>query len=294
MPLSFDFLVQFFAFSAGFGILLMYGYWQHVRPDARIRWAMLVLVCMMLNYFMGLYTYLLEDLLITGPVSYLHFVVQSLTLFGLIMGVHALLFRLGATPSRIGVAIVWVSLALMAVLNLLSRTLHNSSLLMVSSACFVVAGVWVFYQFWAFVPGSAFVARIRELSLLGLGFLLPAFVLQWLLPPQWMWVHPVDALSYLYVMGCAGWIALDGLFRQNQNTETMADERLDLASAQHRFDLTEREFQVLRLLVQAKPYKTIADELSISAHTVKTHASNVYRKTGTQRKSDLKRRFSRE
>lgn len=291
MPVPFDFLLQFFAFSAGAGIVLVYAYWHRVAPDARLRWALLVLVCAVVNYLLGLYAFVLDDDLTVNAASYVHFALQSLTLMGLLLGTQQLLRLLGAQPAAWLSSAIWLSLVAMAVLSMVARALNSLALQALASACFMLTGVLLLVQFWRFAPQQPSGKRIRRLALFGLALLLPAFVLQLILPERWLVVHPVDAMAYLYVMGCALWIALNGLGANKQPLDAQG-ERLALSTAQQRFDLTEREFQVLRLLVQAKPYKTIADELSISAHTVKTHASNVYRKTGTQRKSELKHRFS--
>lgn len=50
--------------------------------------------------------------------------------------------------------------------------------------------------------------------------------------------------------------------------------------------LTEREFEVLKLLVSGKSYKTIADNLSISFGTVKFHIRNIYQKLQVDNKED--------
>lgn len=52
--------------------------------------------------------------------------------------------------------------------------------------------------------------------------------------------------------------------------------------------LSERELQVLRLLIQGKSNKTIAAQLYLCERTIKFHCSNIYRKLGmTDRKSLL-------
>ncbi len=45
-----------------------------------------------------------------------------------------------------------------------------------------------------------------------------------------------------------------------------------------RLDLTEREQQVLRALVDGHSYKQAADVLGISLGTVRTHITSIYRK----------------
>jgi DNA-binding NarL/FixJ family response regulator len=48
--------------------------------------------------------------------------------------------------------------------------------------------------------------------------------------------------------------------------------------------LTERELTVLRLLALGKASQTIADELTISEHTVRTHLQNIFSKLGAHSK----------
>jgi DNA-binding CsgD family transcriptional regulator len=54
-----------------------------------------------------------------------------------------------------------------------------------------------------------------------------------------------------------------------------------------KFDLSNREFQVVELLVDGKSYKEIAEELFISLNTVKTHIKNIYPKIGVSRRHEI-------
>ncbi len=56
----------------------------------------------------------------------------------------------------------------------------------------------------------------------------------------------------------------------------------------HEKQLSFREQEVLEHLVEGKSYKEIAGILSISTETVKKHASNIYKKTDTHNKFELK------
>lgn len=58
----------------------------------------------------------------------------------------------------------------------------------------------------------------------------------------------------------------------DRNTHKSSQEIAD------RIDLTKREKEVLKLIALGKTNEEIADKLSISALTVKTHVSNIYRK----------------
>lgn len=48
--------------------------------------------------------------------------------------------------------------------------------------------------------------------------------------------------------------------------------------------LTDRELEILRLLAQGKESQSIADELTISANTVRTHLQNIFSKLGAHSK----------
>lgn len=51
--------------------------------------------------------------------------------------------------------------------------------------------------------------------------------------------------------------------------------------------LTEREKEIMVLLLKGRTYKMIADELFLSENTVKTHIKNIYSKFNIQSKSEL-------
>ncbi|HEQ72146.1 MAG TPA: response regulator [Spirochaetia bacterium] len=54
-----------------------------------------------------------------------------------------------------------------------------------------------------------------------------------------------------------------------------------------RFDLSEREKEIVMLLMTGKINKEIADALHISVNTVKTHVASIYRKCGVQNKIEM-------
>lgn len=59
------------------------------------------------------------------------------------------------------------------------------------------------------------------------------------------------------------------------------------AKAARTYDLTRREEDALRLLVEGRTAPQIAEELVVSPNTVKTHVRNLYRKLGINRRADL-------
>ena len=64
-----------------------------------------------------------------------------------------------------------------------------------------------------------------------------------------------------------------------------ADARLGAFAA--RLGLTPREAQVCRYLVRGRSLPYIAEQLYVTAGTVKTHALHIYRKAGVSSKQDL-------
>lgn len=53
------------------------------------------------------------------------------------------------------------------------------------------------------------------------------------------------------------------------------------------YALTKREKEIATILTKGMTYKQISEELHISMPTVKTHASNIYKKCGVKNKSEL-------
>lgn len=51
--------------------------------------------------------------------------------------------------------------------------------------------------------------------------------------------------------------------------------------------LTERESEIIALLIKGKTYRMIAGELHVSENTVKTHVKNIYSKAGVQSRTEL-------
>lgn len=57
------------------------------------------------------------------------------------------------------------------------------------------------------------------------------------------------------------------------------------------YNLTDREQEILALLVQAKSQQEISDELVIALGTVKTHIHNIYHKTGSANRSQFMAKY---
>lgn len=66
-----------------------------------------------------------------------------------------------------------------------------------------------------------------------------------------------------------------------------AKGKKDLEATLQTLELTNREKDICRLLLENLPYKEIAGKLSISVDTVKTHVSNLYKKNGFKNRKEL-------
>ncbi len=66
-----------------------------------------------------------------------------------------------------------------------------------------------------------------------------------------------------------------------------AREKTDTYSMFQRYGITEREFQIIKLIVSGNSNKNIADALNISPRTVETHITNIYNRLGLKNRSEL-------
>ena len=107
----------------------------------------------------------------------------------------------------------------------------------------------------------------------------------------WAVSHPTLVLFLMIILGVAGFFSYQKLGRAEE-ARTVAAEVL----AQHRqhrglqvrlTELTERERDVMRLVVEGLPNKLIADQLDISVRTVEVHRSRVFDKMNVKSAVEL-------
>jgi len=87
------------------------------------------------------------------------------------------------------------------------------------------------------------------------------------------------------VMAGQYWVAREtvgGLIEALRSVESPAEPR-----AEHQFDLTERELEIVEAVVAGFSNKDIANQFSISEHTVKHHLSSVFDKLGVSSRLEL-------
>ena len=63
-------------------------------------------------------------------------------------------------------------------------------------------------------------------------------------------------------------------------------QRKPEVSGEEKFDLTDRELEILNYLVEGMSYKAIADSCFISVGTVSGHVKNIYKKLHVHSKSE--------
>lgn len=140
------------------------------------------------------------------------------------------------------------------------------------------------------LPGSL-KPLLGIMSVIFAAIVIPAMLLEDLLSLYYGMViyNIMEAAGFLLLMTTvlvAGIIysASSGFRRNNTDSSGLtAFSELPL-----KYGLTQREMDVLKELLNGCSYKEIAYSLSISAETVKTHVSRIYKKTGTSAKQELK------
>jgi len=123
----------------------------------------------------------------------------------------------------------------------------------------------------------------RTVLIYGAVLALGALGLQWL--EYRMFVHAHPAGFYLGLLALASMLLGAWVFHRLQHrpaTPTFEINHAALAS----LGLSEREMQVLELLAAGKSNKEIAQQLSVSPNTVKTHVGNVFGKLGARRRTE--------
>jgi non-specific serine/threonine protein kinase len=83
----------------------------------------------------------------------------------------------------------------------------------------------------------------------------------------------------------AAWTAGRALNLETAVAEALLPIEITPAGGERRFDLTDRELEVLRLLAQGKSDRDIGEELFISTRTAQTHVSHILAKLGVSSRS---------
>ncbi len=117
------------------------------------------------------------------------------------------------------------------------------------------------------------------------------FVLMLSMHSEETWVRrALDAGANGYILKSAVDLDLPGAVRRVALGETVLDPRISRKPAlkgQRNSGLTDRELEVLKLIVDGKSNKEIASELSLSVNTVAVHRSNIMDSLGIHKTAEL-------
>jgi DNA-binding CsgD family transcriptional regulator len=125
---------------------------------------------------------------------------------------------------------------------------------------------------------------LRTIAIYGVVLALAAVGLQWVEYRMWARAHPGEfyvGMLALAFMGLGVWVGAR-LFR----TERPGDRFEPNTRAQASLGITEREFEVLKLLAAGRSNKEIAQALVVSPNTVKTHVARLFEKLEAARRTE--------
>lgn len=100
---------------------------------------------------------------------------------------------------------------------------------------------------------------------------------------------PLIALLYFIMLLVFLFIAIDNQDkRKDKNSEQIISEKIELAKEViDKFHITEREFEIIKLIKTGLTNKEIGANLNISVNTVNNHIANIFSKTGVRCRIDL-------
>lgn len=102
----------------------------------------------------------------------------------------------------------------------------------------------------------------------------------WLICP--FFCAAVNGIIFVYLFS-----SVDRMLHDPWSDGSEASGPISVDEMQRRYDISQREKDVIVLMCMGKTNQEIASELNISENTVKKHAGNIYRKTGTDSRHDL-------
>ncbi|GAM97996.1 DNA-binding response regulator [alpha proteobacterium U9-1i] len=124
---------------------------------------------------------------------------------------------------------------------------------------------------------------VRTVLLYGVALALATLALQWLDYQFWARAHASELyilLIALAFLGLGVWVGAR-LFRP-----ALATPFIPNVAAQTSLGITEREYEVLRLLAAGGSNKEIAARLAVSPNTVKTHIARLFEKLEASRRTE--------
>jgi DNA-binding CsgD family transcriptional regulator len=125
---------------------------------------------------------------------------------------------------------------------------------------------------------------LRTIAIYGLVLAAAAMALQWVEYQFWVRSHPLGvtvALLAAAFLGLGVWVGARLFRREPQGPGFEPNVRAKAA-----LGITEREFEVLKLLAAGRSNKEIAQTLAVSPNTVKTHVARLFEKLEAARRTE--------
>lgn len=125
---------------------------------------------------------------------------------------------------------------------------------------------------------------LRTILIYGLALAAAATALQWLEYRVWARSHPGELYLGVLALGFLGlgvWVG-SRLFQAPKQGNGFEPN----TAAQASLGITQREFEVLRLVAAGRSNKEIAQVLSVSPNTIKTHLARLFAKLEASRRTE--------
>lgn len=230
------------------------------------------------------------------PVAQAGVLTFGLDMLGFLIAALCLLFAVGLFNVNYNRLIYQFSFSLVALSYLLLGLLGSSF-----SAALVIKNIGYTVLDISVIALSAYLVRERKASALTVA-LWPSLAmffghtiatgLSAALPPS-AFANAYFVVAFVLLLGAlmlsnsnnlkTGW----GLARSGDGTAEAMDFTLACAKIATEWNLTKRESEILALLAKGKNKTAIAERLTISVDTAKTHIANIYRKADVHSQQDL-------
>lgn len=125
---------------------------------------------------------------------------------------------------------------------------------------------------------------LRTALIYGLALAAGAALLQWLQYRFWIQEHSSEVFVGLVAVAFTAlgvWVGSKLFRKQAPEVEFAPNTR-----AQTSLGISEREYEVLRLLAAGRSNKEIAGQLDVSPNTVKTHVARLFEKLNVSRRTE--------
>jgi len=93
-------------------------------------------------------------------------------------------------------------------------------------------------------------------------------------------------ILFLFILTPFLWIKFV-FIKYAQTMSRLINSNVLLESIYNKYNISEREKEIIQLIIDGKGNNKIKEELFISYHTVKNHLSNIYRKLNVKNRHEL-------